>query len=169
MRVQHQRIAKNNEVTIGVFFVDCNSECFILEDEYRSVKKYADTRIPSGSFEIKLRCEGSHYERYRQKYPDVHKTDKHGMLCITNADDWKLKANGLEFQYILIHIGNDDDDTAGCLLTGSSAKHPALYPGKSATIAESTKAYKQIYPKIAEKILAGEKVFIDIYDEGQLF
>ena len=66
------------------------------------------------------------------------------MLCIYNAPDWKLINNGLEFQYILIHIGNDDDDTAGCLLCGLDS-----YSNKN-LIGNSTKAYKLIYNKIKE-------------------
>ena len=46
--------------------------------------------------------------KYLNKFgPDFHK----GMLCVTNAPDWKLENNGLTFQYILIHIGNKDDES----------------------------------------------------------
>ena len=169
LRVQLQRYASNKEVTIGGFYIDCKGECFTLEDEFRSVKKWGDTRIPSGSYEIKLRCEGGHYERYLKKYPDVHKDRRYGMLCITNADNWKLINKGLEFQFILIHILNSDDGTAGCVGTGSSANHPNIFKGKSARIQESTRAYKKLYPKMAEPLLNGDKVFIDVYDEGQMF
>lgn len=169
LRVQLQRYMSNTETTIGGFYIECESECFILEDEYRSKKKWGDTRIPSGSYEIKLRCEGGHYERYLKKYSDVHKTPEHGMLCITNADNWKLINKGLEFQYILIHVGNDDGDTAGCLLTGKSANHTNHFKGKSARVTDSTNSYKQLYKKLSEVLLAGKRVFIDVYDEGQMF
>ena len=58
------------------------------------------------------------------------------------------------FEYILIHIGNDDDDTAGCLLVGTSSD---AYKG---FIGGSTTAYKRMYPKVAEAILNEEEVTI---------
>jgi hypothetical protein len=58
------------------------------------------------------------------------------------------------FEFILIHVGNDDDDTAGCLLVGSTADKDKGFIGAS------RKAYEDLYPKVAEAILAGEEVKI---------
>ena len=49
---------------------------------------------------------------------------------------------------ILWHIGNDDDDTAGCLLVGKTSQDNF--------IGSSTVAYKEIYPDIAGAIIRGE-------------
>ena len=38
--------------------------CETLEDEYREVKVEGETRIPAGTYEIKLRTEGRMNERY---------------------------------------------------------------------------------------------------------
>ena len=162
MRLQLQRIAADNDSTVGALYIDCKPECFIVEDEYRSKKVFGETRIGSGSAEIILRKEGGHHERYLKKFPGFHV----GMLCITNQPNWKLSLNGLDFQYILIHIGNDDDDTAGCLLTNSTVRHPNHGKGQGT---ESTAAYEALYKKVVPELLKGNKVFIDIYDEGQMF
>jgi hypothetical protein len=61
------------------------------------------------------------------------------------------------FTHILIHIGNDDDDTAGCLLVADLASLRSYnLPG------ESTTCYKRIYPPIAKAIESGEEVWITI-------
>jgi hypothetical protein len=60
------------------------------------------------------------------------------------------------FKYILIHIGNTDDDTAGCPLTGSY-----IY-SNNIGIGGSTLAYEAVYPEIANAIAAGEDVEIEV-------
>jgi hypothetical protein len=64
-----------------------------------------------------------------------------------------------KFEAILIHIGNTDADTSGCILLGMKAD---LIKG---TISQSTIAYSKFYPKVAKEITEGRKVFIEITDE----
>ena len=64
------------------------------------------------------------------------------------------------FEYILIHIGNDEDDTAGCLLLGSTAD------ANKGFIGGSTGAYKKAYAKISHAILRGEEVLINYQTIG---
>ena len=61
------------------------------------------------------------------------------------------------FDYILIHCGNDDDDTSGCLLLGNSANNNRISSG---FIGNSVQAYESAYPKIAKALLSGEPVNI---------
>ena len=58
------------------------------------------------------------------------------------------------FEYILIHIGNTDDDTAGCLLVGSTADKDKGFIGSSTT------AYKTMYTKVLKALEEEEEVFI---------
>ena len=62
------------------------------------------------------------------------------------------------FEYILIHCGNTDEHTAGCLLVGDSQENNQIT--KDGFIGKSTQAYKRIYPKIAKAIDNNEKVII---------
>jgi hypothetical protein len=62
----------------------------------------------------------------------------------------------MEFQYILIHIGNTDKDTAGCILVGQQAN------AESNMISQSTAAYKEFYPLIADALEMGEEVKINV-------
>jgi hypothetical protein len=81
-----------------------------------------------------------------------------GMLAIYNAEDWKIVNAGMEFQYVLIHTGNTDEHTMGCLLVNDGLDG-SNYVGNS-----SVNAYKKIYPIISNAILAGEKVTIEYID-----
>ncbi len=143
------RYASGEESTLGLLYIDKKFACYTLEDEHRDVKVMGETRIPAGRYQVKLRTEGSHHQRYMQKFPNIHK----GMLHVTNVPD---------FKWILIHIGNDDDDTAGCLLVGDTSVSNINQDGR---INNSTIAYKRIYPIIANEIAGGREVFITYLDE----
>jgi hypothetical protein len=66
------------------------------------------------------------------------------------------------FQYILIHTGNTDEHTAGCLLVGETQQD--LDKGKDGFVGGSGDAYKKLYPKVRDALLAGEKVTIKYSD-----
>ena len=120
---------------------------FVLEDEERTVKVFGETRIPEGVYEIKLRTEGGFHQKYLEKFGnEFHK----GMLWLQNVPN---------FEYVLIHIGNTDDDTAGCLLVGDGCTENITKDGQ---LQGSTSAYKRLYPIIIDRLLDGEQVFIEI-------
>ena len=66
-----------------------------------------------------------------------------------------------DFKYVLIHIGNDELDTAGCILVGDSSYQNVT---KKGNVRGSTNAYRRIYPPIAAALERGEDVLIDIVD-----
>lgn len=153
MELQVIRFSSQRDSTLGLLMEKKEKGlsflCFTLEDEYRTVKKYGETRISAGRYQIKLRTEGDFHERYLSKFgPDFHK----GMLWLQDVPN---------FEYILIHIGNNDDDTAGCLLVGDSSQQNITEEG---AILSSTTAYKRIYPSIAETILNNQEVWITYID-----
>ena len=66
------------------------------------------------------------------------------------------------FEYILIHSGNTDEHTAGCLLVGDSQNENI---NKSdGFIGSSRTAYERIYPPIAEALKSGKSVTIEYID-----
>lgn len=128
--------------TVGnLYFGD--SMIHILEDTYRKEKINGETRIPSGTYEIKLRNEGKMNITYKRRFPKYHK----GMLWLKNVPN---------FEYVYIHIGNTPKDTLGCLLTG-------LDISKTDFIGNSTQAYCKFYNWIIP-ILNQEQVFLKITD-----
>ena len=156
MKVELKRYKSNKDYTDGMFFVDGEFICYSVEDEGRTKKVWGETRIPNGTYEISLRKEGRFHERYKKKFKSYGADFHQGMLCVHNAPDWKLITPQMSFQYILIHIGNDDDDTAGCLLPGMTAHADRNF------IERSTDAYKKLYPIIRDALLKGEKVTIEV-------
>ena len=122
---------------------------YTLEDEYREEKKYGETRIPEGTYELGLRTTGGYHQKYTKRFPNFHI----GMLHVLDVP---------KFDYILIHCGNTDEHTAGCLLVGDSQENNQIT--KNGFIGKSTQAYKRIYPKIAKAIKNGECVTIEYKD-----
>lgn len=122
--------------------------CYTLEDEHREEKVMHETRVPAGRYRITLRKVGGFHKRYSDKYPNMHK----GMLWVRDVPG---------FEYILIHTGNHDEHTSGCLLTGLTSD------SNKGFIGQSVNAYKMIYPKIAKALEDGKDVFItyENYDE----
>ncbi len=151
MELEVLRYSSGRDSTLGLLFDITGGRkflCFTLEDEYRTKKQYGETRIPKGRYRIELRREGGFHSRYSKRFSNIHK----GMLWVKDVPN---------FQYILIHIGNRDEDTAGCLLLGSSAEQNLTEEG---SIGASTLAYKRVYPSIAKALEGGEEVWINYVD-----
>lgn len=137
MKITINRFSSNDDATLSAVNVDGKFECFGLEDEYREVKVANETRIPAGVYDVNLRTTGGFHQRYLEKFPDFHK----GMLQVMDVPD---------FEYILIHIGNTDDDTAGCLILGQGANSAG-----ELSVASSTYAYKSFYKKVINSAING--------------
>ena len=130
--------------TIGEFFIDNKKMCYTLEDEYRKIKVPGETRIPSGIYEVELYTQGTMHPDYLKHYGAAfHK----GMLHIKNVPG---------FDGVLIHVGNTDIDTRGCLLLGMQEDE------KNGKIISSRAAYEKAYPIIAKALKNGYKVTIEI-------
>lgn len=150
MELRVNRLHANDESTIGVLSDDMGFLCFTLEDQPQTVKVYGETRIPAGRYRVTLRNEGGFHKRYARKFPSFH----NGMLWVRDVPG---------FEYILIHIGNDDDDTAGCLLVGDTVQQNVTKPG---FIGASTEAYERVYRSVAEALARDEEVWITYEDES---
>ncbi len=155
MKLTVKRFADNGETTLGILYIDGVFECFTVEDqEQKGDKVKGETRVPNGTYDVKLRAEGGYHNKYTSKYGNMHK----GMLCIHNAPNWKIETDTHNFQYILIHTGNTDDHTMGCLLVNDAVS------GSAFTGSSSVSAYKDFYPKVTAAIDKGETVSIEYVD-----
>ncbi len=152
MKLEVQRFSSQSNSTLGMLFDVTGTPkflCYTLEDEFRDVKVSGETRIPSGTYNVTLRTEGGFNKRYTEKFgADFNK----GMLWVRDVPN---------FEYILIHIGNTDLDSEGCLLVGDSQTQNIT---KNGFIGSSTDAYKRGYPQIADVLVNGEKVCITYVD-----
>jgi len=142
MIITVKRLRNNGDTTIGEMYIDDILVCDTLEDQPNEKKVYAETRIPAGTYTIKFRKEGKFHQAYSERFKEFHV----GMLHITNIPG---------FEYVLIHVGNTDKDTAGCLLVGVA---------KGWALEKSTDTYKKIYKEIAAALLSGEEVKIKYID-----
>jgi hypothetical protein len=151
MKLDVVRTQFGADATNGMLFIDGVFECFVLEDQVRDgAKVMKETAIPLGEYEIKFRTVGGYDSKYTSRYgADWHK----GMLELQDVPN---------FKYILIHTGNTDEHTAGCLLVGETQQD--LDKGKDGFVGGSGDAYKKMYPKVRDALLAGEKVTIKYSD-----
>ena len=143
MEIKVKRYHETKDYTIGKVFIDGTFECFSIEDEKREVKVMAETRIPEGRYEIKLRTFGGHHTRYSEKFPAFHK----GMLWLQNVP---------KFKDILLHIGNHEGHSAGCVLLCDQVDL------KTGVGLYSTRAYSRFYKKVVGELTSGKKLFITI-------
>jgi len=153
MELEVLRFSSQDDSTNGILFDVTGGQrkflCYTLEDEYRNDKVAGETRIPAGTYRITLRTTGGFHGRYVKKYGNMHK----GMLWVRDVPG---------FEYILIHTGNTDEHTAGCLLVGDSQQ--ANFGSSDGFIGSSGNAYKRIYPAIAKALEEGESVSITYVD-----
>ncbi len=149
MKIQLVRTQFGEDAVNGMLFVDGVFECYTLEDQYQEVKVYGETCIPEGTYPIEYRNEGGFFNRYTKKFPTIHKG--RGMLEIKDIKD---------FKWVLFHLGNSDENSAGCVLVGSTQQD--LDVSKDGWISNSKLAYTNFYPKVADALDRGEKVTLEI-------
>jgi hypothetical protein len=110
--------------TIGVLSIDGAFFCYSLEDRIHDGSKLpGETAIPEGRYEVRM----SWSNRFASSMP--HLVDVPG------------------FTGILIHPGNTDKDTAGCILVGQ--RHEGNH------LLESRLAFDALVPKLVDGIEAG--------------
>ncbi len=155
MKLIQQRRIDTGKQTLSALSLKGSKDrlCYVLEDTYRPVKIKHKTRIPANIYKLKLRTHGSHFLRYSIKFPRLNHT--RGMIEVMNVKN---------YTDILIHIGNFETDTSGCLLVGTDYKEE----DGEVKLINSTVAYKALYPIIADVLEAGEEVTLEIKDELEL-
>ena len=153
------RFSSQKDSTNGLLFQKTESFglqflCYTLEDEFRALKVRGETRIPAGIYDIQFRKEGGFHNKYSKRFTDIHK----GMLQVMDVPN---------FDYILLHCGNTDKHSSGCLLLGDSQENNIII--KDGFIGKSTNAYKRVYPLIAKELELGNKVTIEYKDFDKQF
>ena len=126
MKITVERIESDSDATISKVYVDDVYICDGIEDEHRDKKVAGETRIPAGKYKILVRTWGGLHTRDTAQFPKVP-----------------------GFDSILIHVGNTDDDTEGCLLVGKRVKGKMF-------VSSSVKTYSAFYQLVIESALQGE-------------
>jgi hypothetical protein len=146
MKLQVVRTQFGTDATNGLLFVNGLFECYTLEDQYQAVKVMHETCIPEGTYDIKFRTVGGFHEKYKKRYG----ADHYGMLHLQDVPN---------FTYILIHAGNTDEHTSGCLIVGETQQDLDL--SDDGFIGHSGVAYSKLYKKVAKELLLGKSVTIE--------
>ena len=134
MELKLRRIAKRPTYTIGHLYNGDSYVCDSLEDTWRDLNKVkkvkGKTAIPEGRYRIIM----AYSQRFGREMP---------LLCDVP-----------QFVGILIHAGNTDEDTEGCILVGEN---------KVIGKVVNSRYHAQIVSEmINDAIENGEKVFITI-------
>ncbi|MBX7243044.1 MAG: hypothetical protein K1X92_14975, partial [Bacteroidia bacterium] len=143
LQIRLKRHSAGTHDTIGKMSINGMEYCYSLEE----AKSKA---IPAGKYEIMLRSAGGIHATYATRYKDMHK----GMLWLQNVPG---------FKYIYFQIGQDNSDTQGCIIIGNEVVNEND-PGARRVVRGSKAAYLRIYTPVAEYLLRGGKVFINIED-----
>ena len=123
MKLLLKRKFKGEKYTIGDLYIDGTFFCHIIEDKVRNLpvtcsntpkglvctckeKVYAETAIPSGTYKVTM----EYSLRFKRVLPYIH--------------------NVPHFLGILIHSGNDEKDTAGCLIVGHNTVKGKVHQSK---------------------------------------
>lgn len=153
MKLTLKRIYTNDQYTIGRLYIDDVYVCDTLEDcdrgldssmseeEIMSKKVYGQTAIPTGTYKIDMKT-------VSPKYKDVS--------VYKNACGGKVPRiiDVKGFSGILIHIGNTNKDTKGCVLVGKNTKKGMVTNSRDTWL----KVYYQMY--LAESIGCGLTITI---------
>lgn len=153
MKILVKRVAKKEKYTIGKLFVDDVYICDTIEDKDRGFKQdtpiskiksekvYGQTAIPTGLYNVTLDVISN---KFSQK-------PYFKALC-----DGKLPrlVNVPGFDGVLIHTGNDENDSYGCIIVG--------YNKVVGKVIDSKKAFEKLYPILKKASAKGEKITIQI-------
>ena len=139
--IRVERYSHSENETMGRLYLDGELQCFTLEDEKREDKVRGETRIDAGTYPVVLRKRITNLTtKYRNRFEWF---------------DWHIEIKDLpRHSDVYIHIGNTDDDTAGCILVGAQAN--------KTTLSFSVKAYKALYKKVRELLEASHTMEIQI-------
>jgi len=153
-----ERMPSKADWMMGRLLVDGVYDGYTCEDEERAVKVHGETAIPYGIYPLGVRQSPKFSGQYLW-------SDTLGKLILPKdkpvfpeADDWRPHdmiwvQDVPNFQYVLIHWGNSDDDTEGCLLVG---KGLGFYNGQE-IVTNSRLYYRGLYPRIYPIIKQGNQ------------
>lgn len=145
MVIQVHRHSPGKDSTGGVVFVNKEHFGYSCEDENRDVKVMHETCIPKGLYQVLLRDAGGMNSKYGERFPLMHR----GMLHLQDVPG---------FEWIYIHIGNNDDHTSGCILVGLGI---TTINGES-EVQRSTEAYTKLYSLILLALERGEEIWVEV-------
>ncbi|EHN0266231.1 hypothetical protein KHD24_000489 [Campylobacter coli] len=118
-------------------------ECFSLEEDKEGVERNKDLRIPEGIYDLKRHSPS----RFENTLRSITKKDDDTMINVFNE---KVPFD----RHILIHWGNTDKDTKGCILLGLTKDN------NNESVGQSRQACKEFYDLMYKQDLSKIKLEI---------
>lgn len=131
------------DYTLGMLnYHEDHDPLVVLEDQYQEVKVKGETCIPEGKYRLVINRQLTPLtQRYQKKYPWFK---------------YFLEIDGIKgFDKVYPHIGNSDEDTAGCPLLGTSCD----LSNPNGWVGGSTPAFKKFYETIYPLVESGAVVW----------
>ena len=144
---------KKQNYTISNLTIDGEWFCNVLEDtdrnlddsmsieKIKSLKKPSITAIPRGTYEVSLDITSPKYSKI-PFYKELCNGKLPRLLYVKGFDG------------ILIHAGNTDKDSSGCLLVGQNKV--------KGQVINSRETFKALYKLLKDRRIKGEKITIKI-------
>lgn len=121
-------------------------QCFSLEEDKEGLERGKDLRIPEGNYKLKRHSPS----RFENTLRSITKKEEDTMINVYNDEVPASRA-------ILIHWGNTDKDTKGCILLGLTKDN------NNESIGQSRRACKEFYDLMYEQDLS--KIKLEIVNE----
>ncbi|EKE1798484.1 hypothetical protein OTU83_000342 [Campylobacter jejuni] len=121
-------------------------ECFSLEEDKEGLESGKDLRIPEGNYNLRRHSPS----RFENTLRSITKKDDDTMINVYNDEVPASRA-------ILIHWGNTDKDTQGCILLGLTKDN------NNESVGQSRQACKEFYDLMHGKNL--EDIKLEITNE----
>ncbi|EAH5803688.1 hypothetical protein FN933_07365 [Campylobacter coli] len=118
-------------------------ECFSLEEDKEGLESGKDLRIPEGKYNLKRHSPS----RFENTLRSITKKDDDTMINVYNDEVPASRA-------ILIHWGNTNKDTQGCILLGHTKDN------NNESIGQSRQACKEFYDLMYKQDLSKIKLEI---------
>ncbi|EGP4417554.1 hypothetical protein IZS71_001168 [Campylobacter coli] len=118
-------------------------ECFSLEEDKEGLESGKDLRIPEGNYNLKRHSPS----RFENTLRNITKKDDDAMINVYNDEVPASRA-------ILIHWGNTNKDTQGCILLGHTKDN------NNESIGQSRQACKEFYDLMYKQDLSKIKLEI---------
>ena len=141
MKLLLKRSYKGEKYTIGKLFLDGSYYCDVLEDKDRNlsssmsleeinrIKIPRETAIPTGTYKITLDVVSPRFSKY-PFYMEVCDGKLPRLLDVPG------------YEGVLMHVGQTEENTEGCLLVGKNTSVGRLTDGKE--------VFKDLYSKLLE-------------------
>ena len=164
--INTKRIKFHSDWTISELFVKEQLDGFVVEDEIRAIKVHGETAIDAGTYKLALRQSPKFSASflYSESTNQLIEPKEKSLPKYVNIKDWKNHdliwvQETPRHTFVLIHWGNTDLDSDGCLIVGDRLGIIRTKDGKNReAVLNSKNYYKKFYCKVYKEIKEGGKL-----------